>query len=134
MDEPYLLLVEENEDDVFLTLRNLERHDFDLPVLVVADIREALAYLETVPRLPLAVLASYKMARRNGLEFIDELRQDERTRKLPALLLTGSASERDHLCGSECRSSADACLVKPIESQELSRSLLRLGVVEPLPA
>lgn len=134
MENRYLLLIEDNVDDVYLTLRTLKRHSFGLPVRVIMDSEDALSFLDSAQQMPLAVLVSYRLPRLTGLELIERLRGQRHTRNIPALLLTGSADERDRICGVSCTTDASACLVKPLASEDLTRALSRLDLLAPVAA
>jgi two-component system response regulator len=135
MSEPYLLLVEDNEDDVFFTLRTLRNNGFSAPVIEVGDGVEALSLLGETPMLPAMVLVDSRLPKMSGEELVQALRADQRTSELPILLLTGS-EERRHICGQgEAYSSgADGCLSKPLSWRAFRRALRRLGLKKSLAA
>ena len=97
-DSPDVLLVEDNPDDVELTLRALKRAHVANPVRVVRDGAEALEFLfggEPRPALPRVVLLDLKLPRVNGLEVLERIRREESTRTLPVVVLTSSREEPD---------------------------------------
>ncbi|HRY45158.1 MAG TPA: response regulator, partial [Thermoanaerobaculia bacterium] len=98
-EAPDVLVVEDNPDDVELTLRALRRMHLTNPVRVARDGVEALEVLlgdgTTRPPLPRVVLLDLKLPRVGGLEVLARLRQEERTRTLPVVVLTSSREEPD---------------------------------------
>ncbi len=122
-----ILLVEDNPDDVTLTLRAFQRARLGNRVQVATDGAEALDYifctgrhagrrLEDRPRVILLDLGLPKMP---GVEVLRRIRSDERTRSIPVVVLTVSEHERDI---AECRRlRADAYIVKPVSFQRLSQ-------------
>jgi len=88
-----ILLVEDNPDDVTLTLRAFERNNIINEVLVAQDGAEAIDYLlpEDRPQgadLPTVVLLDLKLPKISGLDVLRRIRDDQRTRRLPVVILT----------------------------------------------
>lgn len=134
MIRPHVLLVDDNEYDVMLTVAALELSGLDPRVTVVHDGAEAIDYLRGAmgtPELePSLVLLDINMPRMNGLEFLDELRRDPRMRHLPVVMLTSSNAERD-IHTSYSRGS-NAYVVKPVSfdgTVEAIRTLTAFWVV-----
>jgi len=98
-----ILLVEDNPDDIELTLRAFAQSDLASDVVVVRDGAEALDFLfltgAHVGRErsagPEVVLLDLNLPRVDGLEVLERIRADERTRFLPVVILTSSNEERD---------------------------------------
>lgn len=92
-----ILLVEDNPDDEFLARRALKDFDSALSVDVARDGVEALAYLQDDPHadLPDLVLLDLKLPRLDGFEVLRRLREDERTRDVPVVVLTTSSEGED---------------------------------------
>ena len=103
MHEKIILLVEDNPDDVALTLRALKKNNILNEVVVVRDGAEALDYLfgkgEYAGRytsvLPTVVLLDLKLPKVDGLEVLRRLRADEQTELVPVVILTSSKEEQD---------------------------------------
>jgi two-component system response regulator len=100
MNSSTVLLVDDSPDDVQLTLRALKKSGVTNPVDVAADGQEALDYLlpadgETVHALPALVLLDINLPKVSGLEVLRTLRDRDRTRYLPVVVLTTSNEERD---------------------------------------
>src|SRR5580693_2886335 len=106
MSDKMILLVEDNPDDEKLTLRALTKNNLS-KVVVVRDGVEALDYLfatgayagRDVSELPTVVLLDLKLPKLDGLGVLGRLRADERTKRLPVVVLTSSKEEQD-LMGS----------------------------------
>ncbi len=97
-----ILLVEDNPDDVTLTMRAFKKNNISNAMVVACDGQEALRYLlpdaatgaVTAP-LPLMVLLDINLPKINGLDVLRRIRSHERTRYLPVVVLTTSSEERD---------------------------------------
>src|SRR5271168_1730593 len=100
-----ILLVEDNPDDVELTLRAFRKSKILNEIVVAADGVEALDYLfangahvsRDPKRVPEVVLLDLKLPKIGGLEVLRRLRAEERTRRIPVVVLTSSDEERDIL-------------------------------------
>jgi CheY-like chemotaxis protein len=115
MNRP-ILLVEDNPDDVELTLRAFARRKMVNPVEVARDGEEALAWLdrwEAGAPLPLAILLDLKLPRVDGLEVLRRLRMHERFRTLPVVVLTTSSEDQD--IQTAYRLGANSYIVKPVD-------------------
>ncbi|HEY1304501.1 MAG TPA: response regulator [Vicinamibacterales bacterium] len=128
-----ILLVEDNADDVELTLRAFRKSDLVNTVTVVRDGVEALDYLlasgdyaeRDANALPDLVLLDIKLPRVDGLQVLERLRANPRTRLLPVVVLTSSAEPRDLLT---CYSlGANSYVRKPIDFKQFSRALQQIG-------
>ncbi len=129
-----ILLVEDNQQDEMLTLRALKKVNLANHVDVARDGQQAIDYLfregEFANRkgmdLPTVVLLDVNLPRINGLEVLERLRADPRTRLLPIVLLTSSDEERDRLRGYH--NGAKSFVRKPLDFSELVETVSRLGV------
>jgi CheY-like chemotaxis protein len=129
-----ILLVEDNPDDEFLTVRALRRGGLSQDVVVAHDGVEALDYLfgtgayagRDVGALPQVVMLDLKLPRLDGLEVLRRIRADERTRLLPVVILTSSDEERDRLHGY--RHGANSYVRKPVDYDQFAEAIRQLGV------
>ena len=128
MGDPYLLLIEENSDDVYLTLRELRRFGADSRVEVISDSAQALEYLLTAKELPSALLLGLKFIHLSGIELLAQLRAHERTRHLPVIMLTACQEERERIGREVNYAKPVACVDKPLEFGTLTSVLGNLGV------
>ncbi len=145
MTQKTILLVEDNPQDEMLTLRALRRANVANTVDVARDGQQALDYLfrqgdyaeRAGAALPAVVLLDIGLPRLSGLEVLQRLRADSRTRLLPVVILTSSDEERDRLRGYQ--SGANSVVRKPVDFGEFAATVARLGVYwlatnEPPPA
>jgi two-component system response regulator len=116
-----ILLVEDNPDDVELTLLAFEEAKLPHEIVVATDGEDALEYLfatgkyaETDPTvLPEVVLLDLNLPKVDGVETLKRLRADERTRRLPVVMLTSSSWERDIVRSYDA--GANSFLQKPVD-------------------
>jgi two-component system, response regulator len=101
--EKTILLVEDNPDDVELTLMTLRKNHIANEVVVVREGPEALEYLFGTDRyagrdttvMPVVVMLDLKLPKLGGLEVLNRIRNHERTKYLPVVILTSSDEEQD---------------------------------------
>lgn len=126
-----ILLVEDNDDDAFLTERALRKGGVVNEVLRARNGAEALDYLLPEPSrpgdgVPVVVLLDLRMPLVDGLEVLERLRADDRTRLLPVVILTSSREEEDVVRGY--RLGANSYVRKPVESEAFSEAVRQLGL------
>ncbi len=134
MDNKGILLVEDTPQDEMLTLRALRKVNLANHVVVVRDGQQALDYLfkegefadRPGPDLPTVVLLDLGLPRLGGLEVLERLRADERTRYLPVAVLTSSDEERDRL--QSYRNGANSFVRKPLDFAEFAEAVAKVGV------
>jgi two-component system response regulator len=133
-DTRHILLVEDNPDDVDLTLRAFRRAGITRPVDVATDGVEAVDYLfaqgafahRAGAPLPAVVLLDLKLPRLDGHEVLRRIRSDARTRLLPVVILTSSLEEADLLRGYS--GGANSYVRKPVSYTEFVEAARQLGV------
>ena len=123
-----ILLVEDDPEDVILTLRAFQEIQLKNQVAVVRDGAEALDYLFGAgdyaahpPELPRVVLLDLHLPKLNGLEVLDRIRTDPRTRHLPVVAFTSSMAERDMT--ASYLGGANSCVRKPEEFADFAETL-----------
>jgi two-component system response regulator len=127
-----ILLVEDNPDDVTLTMRALKSRNITNDVVVASDGVQALEYLfgagaaPGAAELPAVVLLDLKLPKVNGLEVLQRIRADERTRMLPVVILTSSDEERDIVKGYSL--GANSYVRKPVDFVEFTEAAKQLGL------
>ncbi len=128
-EAPDVLVVEDNPDDVELTLRALRRMNLTNTVRVARDGVEALEILlgdgPTRPPLPRVVLLDLKLPRVSGLEVLARLRGEERTRTLPVVVLTSSREEPD--VKKAYALGVNSYVVKPVEFEKFVDAVGKVG-------
>ena len=132
--EKVILLVEDNPDDVALTLRALEKNRIMNEVVVASDGTEALDYLfgagahagRDTSVAPQVILLDLKLPKIDGLEVLRTLRDDARTKLLPVVILTASNEEKDLL--ESYRLGANSYIRKPVDFVQFSEAVRQLGV------
>lgn len=128
-----ILLVEDNPDDVELTKRGFRKQKFDTEITVACDGVEALDYLFGVNKhagrdtsiVPDLILLDLKMPKMDGLEVLQRLRSDERTRLIPVVILTTSDENQDMVNGYTL--GANSYIRKPVDCEDFNMVLEQLG-------
>ena len=134
MSDRVILLVEDNPDDVELTLRSLKKHNITNEVIVARDGAEALEYLfatgvyagRDISVMPAVILLDLKLPKVDGLEVLRRLRADERTKLLPVVIVTSSKEEKDLINGYSL--GANSYVRKPVDFIQFSEAVKQLGL------
>jgi CheY-like chemotaxis protein len=128
-----ILIVEDNTNDLALTLNALEKSRLANEVIVVRDGAEGADYLfrrgvhaGRPAGNPAVVLLDLKLPKIDGLELLKMVREHEQTGRTPVVLLTSSREERDVVEGY--RLGVNAYVVKPVEFREFVQAIQDLGV------
>jgi len=131
-DKP-ILLVEDNEDDVDLTLRALKKNKISNEIIVTRDGAQALEYLhaktadgEYQNPMPQITLLDLKLPKVDGLEVLRTLRAHPRTRLLPVVILTSSKEERDLV--ESYSLGANSYVRKPVSFEAFIEAVHQLGL------
>ena len=134
MNSKIILLVEDNPDDEALTLRALKSSNIANEVVVTRDGVEALDYLfgtgayadRDTRVMPQVVLLDLKLPKMNGLDVLRRLRDDERTKPLPVVVLTSSDEERDII--ESYGLGANSYIRKPVAFAQFTEAVRQLGL------
>ena len=129
-----ILLVEDNPDDLELTLRAFRKSKVLNEIDVVRDGAEALDYLfragaycdRSSDALPELVLLDLKLPKIGGLEVLRRMRADERTRRIPVVVLTSSSEEKDILSSYDL--GANSFVRKPVDFTQFLEAAKHLGL------
>lgn len=133
-NEVEILLVEDNPGDAEMTIRALRKNNLANNLMHVKDGAQALDFIfaqgeyanRTDKNLPRIVVLDLKMPKVNGIEVLRRLKSDERTRKMPVVVLTSSKEDPDV---EECyRLGVNSYVVKPVEFDEFFKAVSDLGL------
>ncbi len=128
-----ILLVEDDPRDVELTLRALNKHHLANNVMIARDGAEALDFIFGGDRLATGgppsqlkvILLDLKLPKVSGLEVLQRLKGDERTRTIPVVVLTSSQEDQDI---EECyKLGVNSYVVKPVEFDAFAKTVADLG-------
>lgn len=134
MTNDAIFLVEDNPDDVELTLLALRRDDVADRVVVARDGEEALEYLFGTGRfdgrdvldVPALMLLDIKMPKIDGLEVLERTRADPRTRRMPVVVLTTSDEGSDLAKAYDL--GANSYIRKPVDFEKFVETVRQLGL------
>ena len=134
MDDKIILLVEDNPDDVALTLRAFAKSNILNTVITVGDGEEALDYLfgkgkyegRNPKILPSVVLLDLKLPKVDGFEVLKTIREDESTKYLPVVILTSSKEEQDIINGYKL--GVNSYIRKPVDFGQFFEAVKTLGL------
>jgi CheY-like chemotaxis protein len=128
-----ILLVEDNKDDVELTLHALRKENLANHIHVARDGEEALEFLfcngahadRSFDRPPKLILLDLKLPKVDGMEVLRRLKADERTKSIPVVILTSSKEERDLLKGYGL--GANSYIQKPVDFDQFRDTVKSVG-------
>lgn len=132
-EEIEVLLVEDNPHDLELAMRALRKHRLANSIHVVTDGEAALDFLfgrgqykdRGAANLPRVIFLDLKLPKVDGIDVLRELKTNERTRKIPVVIVTSSAEERDRVRSYDL--GANSYVVKPIDFDSFSKTMADLG-------
>jgi two-component system response regulator len=129
-----ILLVEDNASDAEMTIDALKQHNLANKLLHVKDGAVALDFIfaegiyasRKISNTPKLILLDLKLPKINGIEVLEKIRADERTRKIPIVILTSSKEDPDI---QKCYDlGANSYVVKPVEFEEFQKAVANLGL------
>jgi len=134
MSKKIILLVEDNPDDELLAIRALKKNNISNEVVVARDGVEALDYLfgtgahagRDMSVMPQIILLDLKLPKIDGLEVLRRLRNDERTKLLPVVVLTSSREEQD--LTESYSLGANSYIRKPVNFAQFTEAIRQLGL------
>jgi len=129
-----ILLVEDNPDDVEITLRAFQKHNFVDKFHVVRDGEEALEYLfgtegatqKSVCSNIRLILLDLKIPKIDGMEVLQRCKSDPRTKHIPVVVLTASREERD--LTDTYNLGVNSYIVKPVDFSQFTETVRQLGL------
>jgi two-component system response regulator len=120
-----ILLVEDNPDDAELTQRALKKADVEARLEIARDGAEAIEFLLSSRPKPKVIFLDLKLPKVDGIEVLRRVREDDRTRTIPVIVLTSSQEERDI---TECyKLGVNSYVVKPVEFDRFYKVVGDLG-------
>jgi two-component system response regulator len=133
-DAVEILLVEDNPNDVELTVQALKENKLSNRIHVVEDGAEALDFIfakgayaqRDMKALPKVVLLDLKLPKVSGLELLRAIKSDERTKRVPVVVLTSSQEERDIV--ESYHLGANSYITKPVEFENFVKAITELGL------
>jgi two-component system response regulator len=129
-----ILIVEDNPNEVLLTIRSLKKHNLANNIVNVSDGQAALDYIfgegahqgRNVMEQPRVVLLDLKLPKLDGLQVLARIRADQRTKLLPVVILTSSQEESDLV--QSYNLGANSYIVKPVEFENFAKSIYEIGL------
>lgn len=134
LQEIEIVLVEDNPDDASLTIRALKKQNLANNLVHLKDGEDALNFLfskgiykdKTLSKAPKVILLDLKMPKINGLEVLQQIRADERTKTIPVVVLTSSNEDPDI---KECyKLGVNSYIVKPVGFDDFTKVVAELGL------
>jgi two-component system, response regulator len=133
-DDRAILLIEDNPDDEDLALRALRKHNITNHVVVCHDGAEALDFVFGTGKyagrdpsdFPAVTLLDLKLPKVDGLTVLQRIREDERTRLMPVVILTSSNQDEDRVKGYAL--GANSYVRKPVEFERFLEAVRQLGL------
>jgi two-component system response regulator len=134
MMEKQILLVEDNPDDIDLTLRALKKNNIMNEVVIARDGEEALNYLfgtgpysgKGLPPLPAVMLLDLKLPKVDGLGVLRQVRENPNTKFLPVVILTSSKEDQDLV--NSYSLGANSYVRKPVDFHQFLAAVQQLGL------
>lgn len=129
-----ILLVEDTPEDIQLTLRALKKANVSNQIHVAHDGREALDFLfaegaftaRSTAKVPKVILLDLKLPKVDGLEVLARIKNDERTKRIPVVVLTSS---KEHVDVTECyKLGVNSYIVKPVNFERFSAAVAEIGL------
>jgi CheY-like chemotaxis protein len=134
LDSKLILLIEDNIDDERLTLRALRKNNIMNEVVVACDGQEAVDYLfatgsfsgRDMSVMPAVIILDLKLPRLGGLEVLKRIRDDQRTRRIPVVVLTSSEDEKQ--IEESYALGANSFIQKPGDPSDFSEMVLQVAM------
>ncbi len=134
MQKNIIMVVEDNEDDLELTLRAFAKNNILNEIVIARDGVEALDYLfgtgvhegRDLRVMPEVILLDLNMPRMGGIETLRKIRGDKRTKLLPVVVLTSSDEEQDMTESYEC--GVNSYIRKPVDFNQFVDSVKQLSL------
>ncbi len=134
MNNKYILLVEDNEDDELLTIRALKKNRILNEVRVLRDGAEAVDYIlaqgeysaRNIDDTPTVILLDLKLPKVSGIEVLEKIRENEATKTIPVVILTSSSEESDIV--DSYKLAVNSYIKKPVDSEKFIEAVKQIGL------
>ena len=134
MDKEIILLVEDNPDDVLLTKRAFKKSNILNELVVASDGVEALDYLfgtgayegRDLNIMPVLILLDLRLPKLDGIDVLRRIRDDERTKLIPVVILTTSKEHQDLI--QSYNLGANSYIRKPVDFDQFVQAVKQLGL------
>ncbi len=134
MDKEIILLVEDNPDDVLLTKRAFKKSNILNELVVASDGVEALDYLfgtgayegRDLSIMPVLILLDLRLPKLDGIDVLRRVRDDERTKLIPVVILTTSKEQKDLI--ESYSLGANSYIPKPVDFDQFVQAVRQLGL------
>lgn len=132
--EIQILLVEDSDADAELTRRALQHHNLGNNLVRLRDGEEALEYIfctgrykeRNIAGVPKVILLDLNMPKVSGLEVLQRIKMDERTKAIPVVVMTSSREQQDLV--NSYKLGVNAYVVKPVGFEAFARAVAELGL------
>jgi len=132
-NEVEILLVEDNQTDAELTIRALKKRNLANSIELVKDGAEALDFIfatgkyaeRNVNNTPKVILLDLRLPKVDGLEVLQKIKSDDRTKKIPVVILTSSNEDRD--IAESYKLGVNSYINKPVDFDNFSETVSKLG-------
>jgi CheY-like chemotaxis protein len=129
-----ILLVEDNEEDAALVVRSLKQYNLVNDLVHLGDGAKALDFIfargeyagRDITDTPRVILLDLKMPKVDGLQVLKLIRQDERTKLIPVVIMTSSREDRDIV--ESYKLGVNSYVVKPVEFENFAKAVAELGM------
>jgi len=129
-----ILLVEDNPNDIELTLHTLEKNHLTNPIHVVRDGAEALDYIfgvgeyarRDIKQKPKVILLDLKLPKIDGLQVLRQIKANPQTSMIPVVALTSSREERDIV--ESYKLGVNSYIIKPVDFEQFTEAVRLLGM------
>jgi two-component system response regulator len=129
-----IILVEDNAADIEMTLQALQEHNLANRVKVLRDGAEAIDYIfrqgkysdSGIGDNPTVILLDIKLPNIDGLDILKRIRANERTKRIPVVLLTSSGDDADRIRGYVL--GVNSFITKPIEFDKFAKAIAQIGL------
>ena len=122
-----ILLIEDNEGDILLTTEAFEDSKIINSISVIRDGKEAIAFFESLPAketIPNLILLDVNLPKKGGHEVLNFVKNNEKYKHIPVIMLTTSSSEKDILLSY--KNHANCYITKPIDVSEFMKAIAKI--------